>query len=196
MTREACFVIEGGRRLRGEVRPGGNKNAALPLIAAALLAEEPVVLRNVPRIRDVRTMVQLLSELGATIEELDPHTLRIDTRDVRPRPLNPELCRDIRASILLAGPLLARFGDVEMPPPGGDVIGRRRLDTHFLAFEALGARYEVNRIFRLRAPGRLRGQDILLDEASVTATENAVMAAALARGTTVLRHAPSEPHVQ
>jgi UDP-N-acetylglucosamine 1-carboxyvinyltransferase len=196
MNQEAFFVIEGRRRLRGEVRPGGNKNAALPLIAAALLADEPVVLRNVPRIRDVRTMLQLLSELEATIEELDPYTLRIDARNVRPHRLNPELCRDIRASILLAGPLLARFGRVEMPPPGGDVIGRRRLDTHFLAFEALGARYEVNRIFRFWAADRLQGQDILLDEASVTATENAVMAAALARGTTVLRNAASEPHVQ
>ncbi|HXF68277.1 MAG TPA: UDP-N-acetylglucosamine 1-carboxyvinyltransferase [Thermoflexus sp.] len=196
MAREACFVIEGGRRLRGEVRPGGNKNAALPLIAATLLTDEPVILRNVPRIRDVRTMLQLLSDLGAVIEELDPHTLRIDTRGVRPRPLNPELCRDIRASILLAGPLLTRFGYVEMPPPGGDVIGRRRLDTHFLAFEALGARYDVNRIFRIQAPSRLCGADILLDEASVTATENTVMAAVLARGTTVLRNAASEPHVQ
>jgi UDP-N-acetylglucosamine 1-carboxyvinyltransferase len=189
------FIIEGNTPLSGTVVPGGNKNAALPLLAASLLTDQPLVLRNVPRIRDVQIMCQLLSDLGVDIAEVDEHTLRLQASHVRKADLDTELCKDIRASILLAGPALARLGHVELPPPGGDVIGRRRVDTHFLAFKKLGAEMEVNDRFRLRAH-QLAGADILLDEASVTATENAVMAAALARGTTVLRNAASEPHVQ
>ena len=189
------FVIEGCNPLSGTVTPAGNKNAALPLLAASLLTDEPLTLHNVPRIRDVQIMCQLLTDLGVGITEADEHTLRLHASRIRKTALDPELCRDIRASILLAGPTLARLGHVELPPPGGDVIGRRRLDTHFLAFKKLGAEMESNDRFRLRA-ARLTGADILLDEASVTATENALMAAVLAHGTTIFRNAASEPHVQ
>src|SRR5512146_98715 len=133
------FVVTGGRALSGSIRPAGNKNAALPVIAASLLADGPVVLENIPRIRDVETLLELLAGLGATTEWTAANTVAIDTRGARSRPLDPTLCTRIRASILLAGPLLARFGQVVLPPPGGDVIGRRRVDTHFLALEALGA---------------------------------------------------------
>jgi UDP-N-acetylglucosamine 1-carboxyvinyltransferase len=189
------FIIEGCNPLSGAVTPGGNKNAALPLLAASLLTDQPLILRNVPRIRDVQAMCQLLTDLGVDIAQVDDHTLRLHAVSVRKTGLDPNLCREIRASILLAGPTLARLGHVELPPPGGDVIGRRRLDTHFLAFKKLGAEMEVNDSFRLRAE-HLIGRDILLDEASVTGTENAVMAAVLAAGTTVFRNAASEPHVQ
>lgn len=189
------FVIEGNAPLSGTVRPGGNKNAALPLLAASLLTDEPLILHNVPRISDVQTMCQLLADLGVDIAEPDDHSLRLSAANVHKTDLDSDLCREIRASILLAGPMLARLGHVELPPPGGDVIGRRRLDTHFLAFRKLGAEMESNDRFRLRAR-QLIGQDILLDEASVTGTENAVMAAVLARETTVFRNAASEPHVQ
>lgn len=189
------FVIEGNTPLSGAITPAGNKNAALPLLAASLLTDQPLVLRNVPRIRDVQIMCQLLSDLGVDISEIDPHTLRLQASRIHKTDLDAELCKDIRASILLAGPALARLGHVELPPPGGDVIGRRRLDTHFLAFKRLGAEMESNDRFRVHAH-HLVGADILLDEASVTATENAVMAAALARGTTIFRNAASEPHVQ
>jgi len=189
------FVIEGNMPLSGTVTPSGNKNAALPLLAASLLTDQPLVLHNVPNIRDVQTMCQLLADLGVDIAEPEPHTLRLQAHHVHKTDLDAELCRDIRASILLAGPALARLGHVELPPPGGDVIGRRRVDTHFLAFKKMGAEMEANDRFRLRA-SKLTGADILLDEASVTATENAVMAAVLALGTTILRNAASEPHVQ
>ncbi|MBI3764457.1 MAG: UDP-N-acetylglucosamine 1-carboxyvinyltransferase [Chloroflexi bacterium] len=189
------FVIEGGRPLRGSVTPSGNKNSALPLLAACLLTDEPVTLRNVPQIDDVRTMRHLLTDLGATFEDLDPHTWRIHAREIRKAALDPELCKRIRASILLAGPMLARVGQIELPPPGGDVIGRRRVDTHLLALEALGAAVRVNNGFHMQTSG-LRAADVLLDEASVTGTENAVMAAALAPGRSVIRNAASEPHVQ
>jgi UDP-N-acetylglucosamine 1-carboxyvinyltransferase len=189
------FVIVGNTPLSGTVMPGGNKNAALPLLAASLLTDQPLVLRNVPQIRDVQSMCQLLSDLGVEIVELEPHTLRLQASQVNKTDLDAELCKDIRASILIAGPALARLGHVELPPPGGDIIGRRRLDTHFLAFKKMGAEMDMNDRFRLRAE-KLSGADILLDEASVTATENAVMAAALAKGTTILRNAASEPHIQ
>ena len=189
------FIIEGNQPLSGTVMPSGNKNAALPLLAASLLTDQPLVLHNIPNIRDVQTMCKLVADLGVDITRLDEHTLRLQANRVRKTDLDADLCRDIRASILLAGPALARLGHVELPPPGGDVIGRRRLDTHFLAFKKMGAEMEANDRFRLRAP-RLVGAAILLDEASVTATENAVMAAVLAKGTTVLRNAASEPHVQ
>ncbi len=190
------FVIEGGRPLNGTVAPSGNKNAALPLLAACLLTPEPILLRNVPRIRDVETMRQLLCDLGTEVQDVTPTTWRLHTPRLAKARLDPELCRRIRASMLLAGPLLARHGAVELPPPGGDVIGRRRVDTHLLALQALGAAitYDESQ-FNMHARG-LRGANILLDEASVTGTENAVMAAVLARGTTVLRNAASEPHVQ
>ncbi len=191
----ARFRIEGGHPLNGVVHPSGNKNAALPALAATLLTDEPVTLHNVPRIGDVQTMQELLATLGVRVELLGPTSVRLHAREVHTPHLDPHLCREIRASILLAGPLLARMGHVELPPPGGDVIGRRRLDTHLLAFEALGARVGYDRVFRFETSG-LRGTEILLDEASVTATENAIMAAVLAKGTTIIRNAACEPHVQ
>ena len=189
------FIIEGGKPLNGEVAPAGNKNAALPLVAACLLTEEPVVLRNVPRIKDVSVMRHLVESLGAQVDELDAASWRITARDLRPADLDPDLCRRIRASILVAGPLSARIGEFKLPPPGGDVIGRRRLDTHILALRALGADVKYDRGFSFQSDG-LRGADILMDEASVTATENAIMAAVTAQGDTVIRNAASEPHVQ
>lgn len=189
------FIIEGGTPLNGEVTPAGNKNAALPLVAACLLTDEPVILRNVPRIKDVDVMRRLVESLGAQVEELDSDSWRIAARDLRPADLDPSLCRRIRASILVAGPLSARIGEFKLPPPGGDVIGRRRLDTHILALRALGSDVKYDRGFTFRSNG-LRGADFLMDEASVTATENAIMAAVTAQGDTVIRNAASEPHVQ
>ena len=189
------FVIEGGIPLKGEVTPAGNKNAALPLLAACLLTDETVVLRNVPQIRDVQAMRRLIENLGARIEDLDASTWKINAPQVTASHLDPELCRRIRASILIAGPVVARTGSLLLPPPGGDVIGRRRLDTHILALRALGVNVVYDRIFDFQA-SELRGADILMDEASVTATENAVMAAVLAKGDTSIRNAASEPHVQ
>ncbi len=190
------FVIEGKIPLHGEVTPDGNKNAALPILAATLLTEEPVILHRVPDIADVRVMRHLLESLGVSVEDLGGNSWRIEARDVRPADLSADLCKRIRASILLAGPMSARCGGVRLYPPGGDVIGRRRLDTHFLALEALGVDIRFDRVFTFSAPQRLQGAEILLDEASVTATENAIMAAVTARGVTVLRNAASEPHVQ
>ena len=187
--------MEGGCRLSGTVRPSGNKNAALPVIAAALLTDEPVVLTNVPRIADTETLVDLVRSVGADVEWTSRNALAIRAREVRAAGLDPLLCARIRASILLAGPLLARCGDVTLPPPGGDVIGRRRVDTHFLALEQLGATCTVDDGYHLRAR-QLRGADVFLDEPSVTATENALVAATAAVGTTILRNAASEPHVQ
>jgi UDP-N-acetylglucosamine 1-carboxyvinyltransferase len=192
------FIIQGGVPLSGEVTPSGNKNAALPLLAACLLTDEPIVLNNVPEIRDVQDMRSLLVSLGVRVERLANHSWKIQAEEVRPADLDPDLCRRIRASILLAGPMVARTGRLQLPPPGGDVIGRRRVDTHILALQALGTEAEFDRIerfFRFKA-GRLHGADILLDEASVTATENAIMAAVTARGVTTLRNAASEPHIQ
>lgn len=194
----ARLIIEGGVPLSGVVTPSGNKNAALPLLAACLLTDEPVILHNVPNILDVETMRELLESLGVSIEALGNHTWRVHAAQVRPADLHPDLCRKIRASILLAGPMIARSGEIALPPPGGDVIGRRRVDTHILALTALGAQANYNRTERLFSfkAGQLRGAEILLDEASVTATENAIMAAVTAQGTTVLRNAASEPHIQ
>src|SRR5213079_2919649 len=188
------FRVTGGRPLTGTIRPAGNKNAALPILAATLLADGPCRIDNVPRIRDVETLLQLLQHVGAMVDWKGPNTVEVDTRASEPRPLDPALCKEIRASILLAGPMLARFGRVTLPPPGGDVIGRRRVDTHFLALERLGASVAVGDAYKLE--GKLRGTDIFLDEPSVTATENALMAAVRAQGTTVLRNAACEPHVQ
>lgn len=192
------FLIQGGYPLSGEVTPAGNKNAALPLLAACILTDKPIILHNVPDIRDVQDMRFLLESLGVRVELVSNHTWRVQASQVRPADLDPDLCRRIRASILLAGPMVARAGELQLPPPGGDVIGRRRVDTHILALQALGAMAEFDRsakVFNFQA-GRLSGANILLDEASVTATENTIMAAVLAPGTTVLRNAASEPHVQ
>src|SRR5437763_12545559 len=192
-----AFVTEGRRPLNGRIRAAGNKNCALPIICATLLATEPVTLSNVPRIRDVDTMLELLADLGADVGWTGPNDVRIDTTAVAKWTPDPELCRRIRASFLLAGPLLARFGRAEMPPPGGDVIGRRRLDPHLDAFRALGATIKHGRDIEIEAPTLgLKPCDFLMDEPSVMATENALMAAALTRGTTVIRNAASEPHVQ
>lgn len=189
------FIIHGGNPLHGEVTPSGNKNAALPLLAACLLTEEPVVLHNVPEIRDVQTMRALLESLGVKIDTLEKNTWRVQASEVHPADLDPDLTRKIRASILLAGPMTARSGELHLPPPGGDVIGRRRVDTHLIALRALGANVEYDRAFHFYAK-ELHGADILLDEASVTGTENAIMACVKAKGSSIIRNAASEPHIQ
>jgi UDP-N-acetylglucosamine 1-carboxyvinyltransferase len=191
------FVIEGGVPLSGTVVPAGNKNGALPILAATLLTDEDVTLRNVPRISDVDAMLALLASLGASVSWTSDGDVNINAAGVDHTSVDRELGEQIRASFLLAGPLLARFGRAEMPPPGGDVIGRRRLDPHFDAMRALGATVEVDSLIELKAPpGGLRPCDFLMDEPSVMATENALSAAALTPGTTVIRNAASEPHVQ
>lgn len=194
-TMPEYFRVTGGTSLKGTVRPAGNKNAALPILAATLLGDGPSEVRNVPRISDVEAMLDLLEQLGAATEWTGDHTVRVDPGGITSQPLDAELSARIRASVLLAGPILARFGQVTLPPPGGDVIGRRRLDTHFLAFEALGAEVTIGEQYHVEAR-RLEGADIFLDEPSVTATENALMAAAMAEGRTIIRNAASEPHVQ
>ena len=190
------FLVEGGVPLRGEVTPSGNKNAALPLICATLLTAEPVYLRNVPEINDVIAMRKLLASLGAEMEKVSPGCWEFQARNVDIKELDPDLCRQGRASILLAGPLVGRFGSLVLPPPGGDVIGRRRVDTHLLAMRGLGVNAYYDGSYHFEVQKRLTGANILLDEASVTGTENAIMACVLAQGTTVLRNAASEPHVQ
>ena len=189
------FSVTGGRPLAGTIRPAGNKNAALPILAATLLADAPCRIDNVPRIGDVETMLGLLGHLGAVVRWIGPNSVEVDPAAAQPRELDPALCKRMRASILLAGPMLARFGRVSLPPPGGDVIGRRRVDTHFLALEQLGADLTVGVGYRLEGK-RLTGADIFLDEPSVTGTENALMAAVAADGATTLRNAACEPHVQ
>jgi UDP-N-acetylglucosamine 1-carboxyvinyltransferase len=191
------FVIEGGVPLSGTIVPAGNKNGALPILAACLLTEDEVILRNVPAISDVEAMTLLLETLGARVHWLGPSEVSIDASSVDRVEVDRSLAERIRASFLLAGPLLARFGRAHMPPPGGDVIGRRRLDPHLDAFRALGATVEHDRDIIVNAPPLgLRPCDFLMDEPSVMATENALMAAALTRGPTVIRNAASEPHVQ
>jgi UDP-N-acetylglucosamine 1-carboxyvinyltransferase len=191
------FVIEGGVPLSGTVVPAGNKNAALPLLACSLLTDEEVVLSNVPRIRDVEAMLALLADLGVEVEWCAENTVSLRAANVSKTEVAPELAERIRASVLVGGPLLARCGGALLPPPGGDVIGRRRLDPHLDAFRALGATVDAGRDIRLSAPhGGLRAVDFFMDEPSVMATENALMAAALVDGTTVIRNAASEPHVQ
>lgn len=192
------FVIDGGRPLSGTVRPAGNKNGALPILAASVLTREDVVVRNVPRIRDVASMLNLLEGLGVRIEWLDDHAVRLNAADLTPESgLRRQDAERIRASFLLAGPLLARFGRCVMPPPGGDVIGRRRLDPHLDAFRALGATLDLGRDIEMTAPARgLRAGELFMDEPSVMATENALLAAALTPGTTVIGNAACEPHVQ
>jgi UDP-N-acetylglucosamine 1-carboxyvinyltransferase len=190
-----AFLIEGGQPLNGTVRAAGNKNGALPILAACLLTTEEVTLANVPRIRDVEVMIELIASLGVDIEWTGANEVRVHAAEVESVELDESLARRIRTSLLLAGPLLAREGHVEVPPPGGDVIGRRRIDTHVHALAALGAEVTINRRYEFRTDG-LRGASILLDEASVTATENAIMAAVTAPGETELYNAACEPHVQ
>ncbi|MEO8215684.1 MAG: UDP-N-acetylglucosamine 1-carboxyvinyltransferase [Acidobacteriota bacterium] len=190
------FIVEGGRRLEGTIRPGGNKNAALPILAACLLTDEPVTLRNLPDIQDVRIMLQILEGMGVSVERIERNVVRLHAKgECSPEP-DPALSTRIRASILLAGPLLARCGSATISKPGGDAIGRRRIDTHLLALESLGAQIEVSAYAYRMSARNLRGTKMFLDEASVTATENAIMAAALAEGETVIYNAAAEPHVQ
>lgn len=189
------FLIEGGHRLEGRVRPSGSKNEVLPVLAATLVSDQTITLENVPRIADVLVMIEILQALGARAEWVGANTLEVNAGGVTTTVMPADLCRRLRASILLAGPMLGRFGAVQLPPPGGDVIGRRRLDTHFLGFQALGARVEMNGDFTIRAE-KLTGDDFFLDEPSVTGSENIIMAAVLAEGRTVLSNVACEPHVQ
>jgi UDP-N-acetylglucosamine 1-carboxyvinyltransferase len=189
------FVIRGGIPLNGTIVPSGNKNAALPILAASLLTDEPVTLHNLPHIGDVQTMISLLEDLGAEVDRHGNHSVTMTTRNIRTTAPDPELFSQIRGSLTLMGPVLARAGRVELTLPGGDRIGRRRIDTHLLALEALGAQVKHNDRFEIQTKA-LRGADIWLDEASVTGTENAIMAACLARGQTTIRNAACEPHVQ
>ncbi|MDC7126885.1 MAG: UDP-N-acetylglucosamine 1-carboxyvinyltransferase [Spirochaetales bacterium] len=189
------YIVDGSFPINGTVTASGNKNAALPCIAACLLTDEEVVLRNIPDIEDVRVMFEVLKELGADVKADGCGVYKVKTQDIKSGEIPSSHAKAIRASILFAGPLLARTGKVILPPPGGDVIGRRRLDTHFMAFTELGARVELDGIYKLTT-NKLCGADLFLDEASVTATENALMASVLASGDTVIRNAASEPHVQ
>ena len=190
------FVIEGGHRLRGSIAPVGNKNAALPLLAAALLTDQPLTLRNIPDIGDVRIKMELLRRMGVAVEEDGAGSVRLEARGVGATEPDLSLSQRIRTAPLLAGPLLARRGHVSFARPGGDRIGRRRLDTHFLALEALGAHLEVEDDCYTLHADRLRGADIFLDEMSVTGTEQAILASVLADGDTRIANAASEPHVQ
>lgn len=190
------YRIEGGHPLKGSITASGNKNAALPCISAAILTDQEVILKNIPLIEDVFVLFDILRDLGGSVEVGGARgEFRIRMPEINKPEISSELAKKIRASILLAGPMLARNGKVVLHPPGGDVIGRRRLDTHLLVLEALGARIEIDGVFSFTA-NKLVGDDIFLDEASVTATENAIMAASLAEGSTVLRNVASEPHVQ
>ncbi len=189
------LLIEGGHRLEGDVVPSGNKNAAFPLIAAALLTDQPVTLSNLPDIGDVRTMLAVVEDLGVEVTRHDAHSATLRAGAIGKATPDPDLFGSIRGALVLMGPMLAREGQIVLPRPGGDQIGRRRIDTHLLALQALGTSLEYDGQLLLRTD-RLRGTDILLDEASVTGTENAVLAAVTAEGTTILRNAASEPHVQ
>jgi UDP-N-acetylglucosamine 1-carboxyvinyltransferase len=191
------FIIDGGTPLEGTIVPAGNKNAALPALTACLLTREEVVLRNIPRIRDVEAMLELLRRLDVKVEWREDNVVALQADDLSHSDVDRDWAERIRASFLLAGPLLARRGRADMPPPGGDVIGRRRLDPHLDAFRALGADVHVDRnYYRLSAPDGLHACDFFMDEPSVMASENALMAAALTPGSTVIHNAASEPHVQ
>lgn len=189
------YLIEGGYPISGTIYASGNKNAALPCIAATLLTEESVILHNIPEIRDTNVMFEILKSLGADVEQLSKHNWKIQCKNIKNCEIPKELTKKVRGSIVFAGPLIGRTGKCDMMPPGGDVIGRRRVDTHFLALEQLGVTIHVNGHFSFSA-NKLIGADIFLDEASVTATENAVMAAVTAEGKTLIQNAASEPHVQ
>lgn len=188
------FIISGGYPLKGKIKANGNKNAALPIIAASLLTDEEVIIRNIPNIEDIKIMLEILKQIGTTVKAENKNTYRLKTNIVNTI-INSDLGKKIRTSILFAGPLLARCGEVHLPPPGGDVIGRRRLDTHFLGLAELGSRIEIDTNYTLNA-NKLAGKEIFLDECSVTATENIIMAAVLTEGKTVISNAASEPHVQ
>lgn len=191
----AQFIIQGGYPLNGTIKPGGNKNAAFPVLAACLLTEEPVTIHNVPEIEDVRTFCELLCGLGVQIEHLEPGSLRLQAKEIVSTVPDPQLFGQIRGSLVLIGALLGRVGHATLPAPGGDVIGRRRIDTHIQALIELGASFSTNHSMILEA-AQLEGADILLDQASVTGTENTILAASLAKGTTIIRNAASEPHIQ
>src|SRR5437763_11729867 len=194
-TAPQTLVIEGGNPLNGRIRASGNKNGALPILAACLLADEPAALSTVPRIRDVGTMIERLCDTGASAEWTGTNEVRVDPQGLASYEVDAVLAERIRASFLLAGPLLARLGRASVPPPGGDVIGRRRLDPHIHALQRLGTRITIDSRYVMRTDG-LRGAEIFLDEASVMATENAVMAAVVTPGETVIGNAACEPHVQ
>jgi UDP-N-acetylglucosamine 1-carboxyvinyltransferase len=191
------FIIQGGVPLSGEIVPAGNKNAALPILAACLLTDEELLIRNVPKIRDVQSMLGLLERLGVKVDWMGENELRLQADDISLTDVDEELADRIRASFLVTGPLLARFGEVRMPPPGGDTIGRRRLDAHLDAFRDLGAHVAGDVWIELSAPpDGLRPTRIFMDEPSVMGTENALLAAALTEGPTTIANAASEPHVQ
>jgi UDP-N-acetylglucosamine 1-carboxyvinyltransferase len=190
----ARFIIQGGKRIAGRHKTPGNKNAALPMLAACVLTDKPVTLKNVPLIQDVRTMLDILTQLGAAVE-LHGHTVTICCAGLKKRRLDKALCQQVRSSILFAGPMAARHGRVTVSPPGGDVIGRRRLDTHFAGLAQLGISVQADRDY-VFVRNDFKAADILLDEASVTATENILMAAVLAPGRTTVFNAACEPHVQ
>lgn len=190
------FIVQGGKTLRGTFVPAGNKNEALPVIAACMLTDEPVVLKNMPAVTDARRMLEIAENMGAEVTSTGPNEWRVHARNIRTHEPDHKLAEEIRGSFLFAGSMLGREGLVVLPSPGGDKIGRRRLDTHILVLQALGAKTDLgHRTYRLEAR-TLTGRDIFLDEASVMATENALMAAVLAKGTTVINHAACEPHVQ
>ena len=190
------FIVEGGRPLSGTIRPAGNKNELQPVLAACLLTDEEITLKNVPDTKDREVFLALMRGIGVTVEEPDPHTLKVCAASLNSTSLDKVLCRQVRGGFMFSGPLLARHGSATIPRPGGDKIGRRRVDTHILALEALGAKIHTNHIYELRAPDGLKGADIFLDERSVTGTENAIMASVLAEGATIIQNAASEPHVQ
>src|SRR5262245_6950400 len=189
------FVIEGGQPLHGRVTAAGNKNGVLPILAACVMTREPVVLHNVPRIRDVDTMLALIVDLGADVEWIGPNDVRVHAAEIRKAELDRELGSRMRASFLLAGPLLVRAGTAIVAPPGGDVIGRRRLDPHIHGLTTLGVEVEAGDTYDMRCDG-VRGAGVFLDEASVMATENILMAATLADGEATVGNAACEPHVQ
>jgi UDP-N-acetylglucosamine 1-carboxyvinyltransferase len=191
------FIIQGGVPLSGEIVPAGNKNAALPILAACLLTEEELLVRNVPKIRDVQSMLGLLDGLGVKVDWTGDNEVRLQADSVSSTEVDEELASKIRASFLVAGPLLARFGEVKMPPPGGDTIGRRRLDAHLDAFRDMGAKVDGDVWIGLSAPAEgLKPRRVFMDEPSVMGTENALLAAALTEGPTTIANAACEPHVQ
>ena len=190
----AKFVIQGGKQISGVFHPRGNKNAVLPMLASCLLTDQPVILHNIPLINDVRVMLQLLEQLGVSVD-LEDHTVTLCARGLRTTELDRDLCAKVRTSILLAGPLSARHGGATIYPPGGDVIGRRRLDTHFYGLRSLGVEIQTDQAYRFKADS-LHAWKMVFDEASVTATENVLMAATLAKGTSTIYNAACEPHVQ
>ena len=190
------FIVEGGTPLSGTIRPAGNKNELQPALAACLLTDQEVTLHNVPDTHDRAAILAIMRNIGVEVDESDPHSLKICAKSLNSTALDRGLCQKVRGGFMFSGPLLARHGSATIPRPGGDKIGRRRVDTHILALEALGAKVHTNHIYELRAPRGLKGADIFLDERSVTGTENTVMAAVLAEGLTVIQNAASEPHVQ